>query len=104
MRALRTPRIQPDQGSLLMYSRRDFGKFAVAGLPLSMSMGVALGAKTNSVVSGVHLGNSTSSSPALPPAAGGDPADAVIAALITDGAGEIELFAPTIEPAGPPRP
>ncbi len=80
-----------------MYSRRDFGKLALAGLPLS----VALGAKIDSTVHGVRLGSSTYSYRDLPHAPGGDATDAVIAALTADGAGETELFAPTIEPANP---
>lgn len=67
-------------------------------------MGVASGGKIDSVVSGVHLGSSTYSFRDIPHVAGGDAVDPVIAALTTCGAGEIELFAPTIEPAGPARP
>jgi sugar phosphate isomerase/epimerase len=81
-----------------MYSRRDFGKIALAGAPFSM----ALGAKIDSKVSGVRLGNSTYSYIRdIPHAPAGDAVDGVIAALIADGAGEIELFAGTIEPVAP---
>lgn len=86
-----------------MYSRRDFGKLALASLPIS----AALAAKIDSTINGVRLGSSTYSYRDLPHAPGGDASDAVIAALITDGAGETELFSPTIEPANPnmgPRP
>jgi sugar phosphate isomerase/epimerase len=80
-----------------MYSRRDFGKLALAGLPIS----AALSASIDSTVHGVRLGSSTYSYRDLPHAPGGDASDAVIAALITDGAGETELFAPALEPANP---
>ena len=80
-----------------MHSRRDFGKLALAGLPLAW----ASAAKIHSTVDGVRLGSSTYSYRDLPHAPGGDASDAVIAALITDGAGETELFSPTIEPIDP---
>src|SRR5258708_512690 len=78
-----------------MYTRRDFAKFALAGVPVTM----ALGAKINSTVKGVRLGNSTYSYRDLPRTPGTDNVDAVIDAMKTNGVGEIELFNANVEPA-----
>ena len=67
-----------------------------------MIIGRAFAAKIDSVVKGVHLGNSTYSFRDLPHAPGGDASDAIIAAMVAVGAGETELFAPGLEPAAPP--
>ncbi len=75
-----------------MYTRRDFGKIAMAGLPL----GTAL-AKINSKVSGVQLGVQSYSFRDRP-------LDAAIQAMVEDGIGECELFSPHIELGGLPRP
>ena len=64
-----------------MYSRRDFGKIALAGVPLMKMAG------------GVTIGVQTYSYRALPH-------EAIIDALKTDNAGEIELYSPGIEPPG----
>jgi hypothetical protein len=72
-----------------MYTRRDFGKIALAAVPLMRNVG------------GVTIGVQTYSYRALP-VAGRDQSDSVVAALKTDDAGEVELFAPGIEP--PPGP
>jgi sugar phosphate isomerase/epimerase len=80
----------------MTYSRRDFGKLALAGLPLSAAF-----AKINSVVDGVHLGACTYSFRDLPHAPGGDAVDVVIQAMKDCGAGECELFSPQLEPADP---
>jgi sugar phosphate isomerase/epimerase len=79
-----------------MYSRRDFGKIALAGLPVSALLGAAI----DSVVNGVHLGASTYSFRDFPRTPGQTIVDPVIKALQFCGVGEIELFSPTIEPAG----
>ena len=78
-----------------MYSRRDFGRIALAGVPLTMAMG----AKINSTVNGVRLGTITYSFRDFPRTPGADNLDAIIQALTTCGIGEIELFAPNAEPA-----
>ena len=84
-----------------MYSRRDFGKFALASVPLSVGLaGKTLSAEIDSSVSGVRLGCSTYSYRDLAHRPGGDQTDVAIAALVSDGAGETELFSPTIEPEG----
>jgi sugar phosphate isomerase/epimerase len=75
-----------------VYTRRDFGKIAMAGLPL----GAAL-AKINSTVSGVQLGVQSYSFRDRP-------LDAAIQAMVEDGIGECELYSPHIEPGGLPRP
>jgi len=67
-----------------MYSRRDFGKIALAAVPLMK------------VVGGVTIGVQTYSYRSLPQ-------DAIIGALKADDAGEIELFSPGIEPPGVSR-
>jgi sugar phosphate isomerase/epimerase len=86
-----------------MYSRRDFGKIALAGLPVS----ALLGATIDSSVNGVRLGASTYSFRDFPRTKGQDMVDPVIKALQFCRVGEIELYSPTIEPAGaalPPEP
>ena len=75
-----------------VYTRRDFGKIAVAGLPL----GAAL-AKINSTVSGVQLGVQSYSFRDRP-------LDAAIQAMVEDGIGECEMYSPHIELGGLPRP
>jgi sugar phosphate isomerase/epimerase len=75
----------------MMYSRRDFSKLALAGLPLSMAL-----AKIDSRVAGVQIGVQSYSfrDRSL---------DEAIKAMVEDGIGECELFSPHIEPR-PPRP
>ena len=74
-----------------MYTRRDFGKIALAGVPLMRNVG------------GVTIGVQTYSYRAMQvPLAGRDMSGAIIAALKADDAGEVELFSPGIEP--PPGP
>ncbi|HXA65364.1 MAG TPA: sugar phosphate isomerase/epimerase [Bryobacteraceae bacterium] len=75
-----------------VYTRRDFGKIAMAGLPL----GAAL-AKINSTVSGVQLGVQSYSFRDRP-------LDAAIQAIVEDGIGECEMYSPHIELGGLPRP
>src|ERR1700687_2120035 len=72
-----------------MYSRRDFGKLALAGLPLSIAL-----AKIDSKVSGVQIGVQSYSfrDRSL---------DAAIQAMVEDGIGECELFSPHMEPQQP---
>lgn len=74
--------------------RRDFVKMAAA-VPLSMVL-----PKIDSVVNGVRLGTITYSFRELPRTPGAaDAVDVMIDALTECGIGEIELFAPHIEPA-----
>jgi sugar phosphate isomerase/epimerase len=70
-----------------MYSRRDFGKLALVGVPLSMAL-----AKIDSTISGVQIGVQSYSfrDRSL---------DAAIQAMVQDGLGECELYSPHMEPA-----
>jgi sugar phosphate isomerase/epimerase len=74
------------------YSRREFGKTALAGLPLSL----ALAAKVN----GVTLGVMTYSYRALPQIPGVDRVDGQIEALKANGSRDIELFEAEAQPPG----
>jgi len=77
-----------------MYSRRDFGKMALVSVPLVRAIGAVK-------VGGVTIGVQTYSYRALP-LAGRYATEGILAALKADDAGEVELFAPGIEPpAGP---
>jgi sugar phosphate isomerase/epimerase len=80
-----------------MVSRRDFGKMALAGLPLSAAWRAAADPATN----GVRLGVATYSYRDLLRTPGRDNVDDVIKALQFAGAQEIELHSANTEPAGP---
>jgi hypothetical protein len=80
-----------------MVSRRDFGKMAFAGIPLS----AAWSGPGDSVVNGVRLGVATYSFRDLLRTPGQDNIDGVIEALQFVGAREIELWSANTEPAGP---
>jgi sugar phosphate isomerase/epimerase len=86
-----------------MHSRRDFGKLAIAGLPLaSVAVRPALAARAiDSTVAGVHLGAITYSFRDLPRTPGKDNVDDLIKAVSACGIGEVELYSPNIEPAPP---
>jgi sugar phosphate isomerase/epimerase len=80
-------------------SRRDFGKIALAGVPLAQVV-----AAPDSKVNGVQLGVCSYSYRDLPrPAGASDSVDTVIQAMKDCHATECELFSPQIEPAGPMR-
>ena len=77
-----------------MYSRRDFGKLAVAGATARAALGQ--GKKIDSVVRGVQLGAQSYSFREKP-------LDGVIQSMVEAGLGDCELFSPHIElrpPAG----
>ena len=77
-----------------MYTRREFGTLALAGLALPR-FAEALDSKVN----GVRLGVQTYSFRDLPrPAGAADSVDLVIKAMLDAGVGECELFAPQLEP------
>lgn len=76
-----------------MYSRRDFGRVAVVGVPLAKLLAQK--------VDGVQLGVCTYSFRTLPHVPGGDAVDAVIEAMKDCGADDCELFSPQLEPANP---
>jgi sugar phosphate isomerase/epimerase len=73
-----------------VYSRRDFAKIALAGLPLASAW-----ARISSVIDGVHLGVQTYS---FRDFTGPDVIGEVIKAMQDIGLGECELFGPQTEP------
>jgi sugar phosphate isomerase/epimerase len=73
-----------------MYSRREFGKLAIASVPLSSFVGSAF-PKINSKVQGVQIGTQTYSFRDRP-------LDAAIKAMVEVGLGDCELFSPHVEP------
>jgi hypothetical protein len=78
----------------LLFTRRDFGMLALAGLPLSLAF-----AKINSKFKGVQIGAITYSFRTLP-----NPED-IIKAYVTIGLGEMELMSGDAEKlAGAPIP
>lgn len=78
-----------------MYTRREFGQLAIGAFALPF---------VDPRVNGVRLGAQTYSFRALPRTPGGDAIDPIIDACVECGIGEIELYAPQVEPqfdAGP---
>src|SRR6185295_5006400 len=83
-----------------MYTRREFGTLtlgAFAAVPLREAAAAGW-AGIDPVVNGVRLGAQTYSFRDLPRTAGGDAIDPVIKACVECGIGEVELFAPQVEP------
>jgi sugar phosphate isomerase/epimerase len=74
----------------LMYTRRDFAKLAVAGMPLAKALGAT---RVNSVIGGVMIGAQSYSFRDLP-------LDGCIAAMAQIGLGECELYSPHTELKG----
>jgi sugar phosphate isomerase/epimerase len=78
-----------------MYSRREFGRLALAGLALPRLVEAAADSK----VAGVRIGVQTYSYRDLPrPAGANDSVDVIIKAMTESGLTECELFAPQLEP------
>ena len=78
-----------------MYSRREFGRLALAGLPMTVAFAQG-SSKINSSFNGVRIGCS-------PTASAGLPLDDAIKAMAGIGIGECELFSGHVEPRiGPP--
>jgi len=75
-----------------MYTRRDFGKFALASVPASL----LAQKKINSTIGGVMIGAQSYSFREKP-------LDGVLQAMVEIGLGECELFSPHIEPKGVSR-
>ncbi len=76
-----------------MYTRRDFGKIALAAVPAS---GLLAQKKINSTIAGVMIGAQSYSFREKP-------LDGAIQAMVEIGLGECELFSPHIEPRGVSR-
>jgi sugar phosphate isomerase/epimerase len=72
-----------------MFTRREFGRLTLGALALPL---------VDPRVNGVRLGAQTYSFRDLPRTAGGDAIDPVIKACLDCGIGEVELFAPQVEP------
>jgi len=90
----------------MMYSRREFGTLALAGLvrlTASVKASAVEGFDTGTVVGGVRLGVQTYSFRALPRTPDGDGIDPVLRAMGACGFDECELFAPQAEPSGKSR-
>ena len=83
-----------------MYSRREFGKVALAGLSLSLLEGFPLraDAKSDATVRGVKLGGITGAYGPFNADPGQDVIDVVIRQSIATGAGHVELVNTLIEP------
>ncbi len=78
-----------------MYSRREFGRLALAGLPMTVAF-AQVSSKINSSVNGVRIGVQSYSFRSLP-------LDDAIKAMAGIGIGECELFSGHVEPRiGPP--
>jgi len=80
-----------------MLTRREFGTLTLGGLALPI-----FGGLINSKVAGVRLGAQTYSFRDLPRPPEGDMVDTLIKAMADCGLGECEVWAPQIEPPGPP--
>jgi len=83
-----------------MYSRREFGKAALAGLSLSMLRvsSVLADAKSDATVRGVKLGGITGAYGPFDAVPGQDVIDVVIQQSIATGAGHVELVNSVVEP------
>lgn len=83
-----------------MYSRREFGKAALAGLSLSLLGDIPLRAdpKSDATVRGVKLGAITGAYGPFNANPGGDVIDVVIRQSIATGAGHVELVNSLLEP------
>jgi sugar phosphate isomerase/epimerase len=77
------------EGLNMLYSRREFGKMALAGPPLAAA---AASAKIDSYFNGVQLGCITYSYRDMP-------LDSAIQAMVAAGIGECELFMGHVEPS-----
>jgi sugar phosphate isomerase/epimerase len=79
-----------------MITRREFGRLALASLASSRAL---LAAGIDSRVAGVRIGVQSYSFRGMArPAGAGDSVDGVIAAMVECGLGDVELFAPDVEP------
>jgi sugar phosphate isomerase/epimerase len=74
-----------------MFTRRDFGRLALGALPVA-----AAAAKMDSVLHGVQFGLQSYSFNGLPQQG---LLDVIIKCMVENGLGEVDIFAPLIEPA-----
>src|SRR3954447_4362542 len=81
-----------------MYTRREFGTLTLGAFATVRLDAAGAFAGIDPKVGGVTLGAQTYSFRDLPRTPGGDAIDPVIAACVECGIGEVELFAPQVEP------
>src|SRR5262249_49179783 len=87
--------MEQNMRNAIMYSRREFGRLALVGLPMTVALAQG-SAKINSKVNGVRIGIQSYSFRNLP-------LDDAIKAMAGIGIGECELFSGHVEPRiGPP--
>ena len=80
----------------LVITRREFGRRALASLASSRALSAA---GIDSRVAGVRIGVQSYSFRGMArPAGAADSVDGVIAAMVECGLGDVELFAPDVEP------
>src|SRR5947209_539247 len=77
-----------------MYTRREFGRMALAGLAVPRFLDAA----TSALVNGVRLGVQTYSFRDMPRTPGSDMVDPLIKAMLECELVECELWAPQLEP------
>ena len=75
----------------MLYTRRDFGKLALAAMPFSLALAQNAKKKINSTIKGVQLGAQTYSFRNLP-------LDGMIQAMVEVGLGDCEVYSPHVEP------
>src|SRR3990172_8777461 len=79
------------------YSRRDFGRLVIAGVPIS----IGLACQRPQAAAGLRVGLTTESFRELPRVPGRDNIDDVLRSVQTGGVREFELWAGNVEPAAP---
>src|ERR1700757_1311130 len=88
----------PSGGGAQMYSRRDFGRIALASLWAGAVNELRSSTRIQSVVGGVKLGAISYSFRGLPRPEGKDYVDTIVSAFVECGIGYCELFNPMVEP------
>jgi sugar phosphate isomerase/epimerase len=81
-----------------MYTRREFGTLAIGAFATVRLKAATAGTGIDPKVSGVTLGAQTYSFRDLPRTAAGDAIDPIVNACVECGIGEVELYAPQVEP------
>ena len=85
--------IRPENPAPSIYSRRTFGKLALAGLPLSLAIGQTRPKRIDSSIKGVQIGVQSFSFRTLPGP------DEIIKAMVEIGLGSVELMSNHAEAA-----